>query len=223
MLTFIIGSAACATFKFPPELAVKEITSFARPDFPSFAGTGSFRVYGADRPFSGAILLALEKDRFRLEIISKTGAVILAAAGTPDRIIQIDPATGKRKVLNGDPVVISDGFTAPAIFLRSMVTGSAPKFDGVMSTSFGDGVRIVKVDSPRMDFFYTEKLNKIIHHPPGGPAVNLSLGAMIEGPLAPYVSSAEVSYRNLQIVVQWEEVSQGLNFPEGFFEFNEPI
>lgn len=208
---------------FSPDTALREISVFDKPDYPSFSGKGSFHVSGADRPFSGIILLALDKDRYRLEVISKTGAVVLAVAGGSEEAVRIDPATGEKSFHDKSLVFLTENLSIPASFLRSMITGSAPLFDGIKSTSIKNGSRIVKAINPRMDFYYTNRLEKIIYHPADGGLLRLALGPMKNGTLTPFVSSAEISYGKLTIAVRWEDEVQGRGFPDGFFKFDEPI
>lgn len=202
---------------------MREISAFDRPDYPTFSGTGSFQVSGTDKPFSGTILLAVDKQQYRLEVISKTGAVILAAAGGPEEAVRIDPDTGKKSFHDKSLVFLTESLAIPAAFLRSMITGAAPLFDGIKSTAINDQLHVVKAVNPRMDLYYTSRLEKIVYHPAYGGSLRLALGPMKNGPITPFVSSADVSYGKLTITVRWKEVVQGRGFPEGFFRFDEPI
>ncbi|HEB72252.1 MAG TPA: hypothetical protein ENI77_06480 [Nitrospirae bacterium] len=147
----------------------------------------------------------------------------MALAGGHGKTIRIDPATGKKSFHDESSIFLAENLAIPASFLRSMITGSAPTFDGIKSTSIKGRLHVVKTINPRMDFYYTNRLEKIIYHFANGGSAGLVLGPMADGPVAPFVSSARLSYGKLTIVVRWEKVIQGNGFEDGFFEFDEPV
>jgi len=147
----------------------------------------------------------------------------VAVAGGSGGSIRIDPATGKKSFHDKSLVFLTENLAIPASFLRSMITGSAPTFDGIKSTSIKGRLHVVKTINPRMDFYYTNRLEKIIYHLANGGSARLVLGPMADGPVAPFVSSARLSYGKLTIAIRWEKVIQGSGFENGFFEFDEPV
>ncbi|VAX16948.1 hypothetical protein MNBD_NITROSPINAE03-1906 [hydrothermal vent metagenome] len=147
----------------------------------------------------------------------------MAVAGGPGGTIRIDPATGKKSFRDESSIFLTENLSAPAFFLRSMITGSAPTFDGIKSTSIKGRLHVVKTINPRMDFYYTNRLEKIIYHPADGWPARLVLGPMADGPVTPFVAEAKLSYGKLTIAIRWEKVIQGSGFEDGFFEFDEPI
>jgi len=168
-------------------------------------------------------LLAIDQERYRLEIISKTGAVVVAVAGEPGGAIKIDPATGKKSFYKDNLVFLTENLSVPASFLRSMITGAAPPFEGIKSTSIVDGLQLVKTVNPRIDFYYSNRLKKLTYHLAHGGRFDLALGPMADGPVTPFVSSAKLSYGKLTITVRWEEVAQAIGFADRFFQFDEPL
>ena len=170
--------------------------------------------------FTGRLLLALDGDKFRIELMDKTGRVIQAVAGGQGQVIRINPQTGERSLHTGDTVPITSRITAPVSFMRTLVTGEAPKFSSIKSASAKNGYQIVKVDGPAMEITYSDRIEQILHHTKNGSSVALRAEPMVEGSLAPYSSGAEISSGAVTIKVKWQEVMQGMEFDKGFFEFD---
>ena len=216
-------TAACSTVRQSPRSVTDDLARFTAPDYPPVSGVGSVVATGRGKKISGTFLLALDGPRYRLELMSRTGVGALAVAGDGKRIIKINPATGQRSEKLSPAYVEMGGLMLPSAFLRSMVSGAAPTFDHVVSVkTHGEG-RVAKVAAPSMELYYSDRLNKIVYHGRDGNSAVMIPGKITSGPMAPYISSVTLLYGGARVAIEWIEIRQGVTFPEGFFEFNEPL
>ncbi|MGK7344699.1 MAG: hypothetical protein ACNS63_02685 [Candidatus Nitrospinota bacterium M3_3B_026] len=204
---------------------MRELAAFSKPSYPSFYGLARITGGRDFKTLEGRAVLALEDNRYRLEVINKAGLVSLAVAGWPGRMTRMDPASGHTEEITGSEagvLPIARG-RVPALVLRSIVTGAPPEFSGVVSAGGPPGARVVRTWGPRMRLVYSGGLEKVVLEDAGGGVV-IKLGPMAQGAAAPYVSYARIEAEGGGAVeVRWERVMQGIEFPEGFFRFAEPL
>jgi len=220
LLLFIPAVAACSTYAFPPSQAMDDLAAMRRPGYPSFKGTGSAELDQRGGKISGVIHLALEGEKFRMEISHVTGRTLLAAAGDGGRVIRLDPDTGQKEEFRGF-IPLAVGSQAPWGLIKTMVTGAPPEFGSIKSTRNEGGVKVVSASAPGIDLYYQDGRLAKVEGGSGPLAYALALGPFMDGPLAPYVASAELSPPGARMKVRWTEVEQGIKFPEGFFTFED--
>lgn len=199
------------------------MAGFEKPGYPTFAGIGAIRVTGSGAPFAGSIMLAIDGDRVRLEIIDKLGRPALALAGRPGAMKRLDPATGSVERVKKDGAALFGGISIPPGLLRVMVTGEAPRFSKITSTAASGEGRMARTDGPPMKIHYASSITRLELPGPAGAWMDIALGPMARGQAAPYVSYAKLSCRGVNISVEWKRVKQGLAFAEGFFSFTDSL
>lgn len=211
--------AGCSTFAFPPSRALDDLAAMRRAGYPSFKGLGRVEVDEKGRKFIGIIHLALDGERFRMEVSHPTGKTILAVAGEEGNILRLDPDTGAKTELNeGFPLAGNNG--APWALVGVMVTGSPPPVSKIKSIRVEDGVSIVAASEPSMTFHYRD--GRLLMLEGGSPlSYTFHPGPLTEGPLAPYLKWFQVTFRGSKTMVEWDEVEQGAGFPDGFFRFED--
>lgn len=215
---------ACASARISQDTTLRELAAFSKPSYPSFYGLA--RIAGG-RDFKtpeGMAILALKDGLYRLEIMNSAGLTSLAIAGRPGKMVRLDPVSGRKDEITGagaDALPLAGG-RVPARLLWSIVTGAPPEFSGVVSAGGPPGARVVKTRKPPMRLVYSGRLEKIALEEAGG--VVIKLGPMTQGVAAPYVSYARIEAEGAGAVeMRWERVMQGIEFPEGFFSFAEPV
>lgn len=221
-----LALASCSSFvKIPPDAALDDIRSFAVDYYPSFAGVGVIEITSGGEKHSGTILLALEGGNYRLEIIDPAGRTALALAGSERKMTRVDTSTGEKKVFTGNEASVAriNGVRVPVFALATLVTGSPPCFSRLVSASVHGSARRAIIKDPDMEITYSDRVERIAMKGEGGAGVTLMLGEMARGPLAPYVSTCVIKAGGIggRAVVKWESVRQGVEFPPGFFSFEE--
>ncbi|MDH5508817.1 MAG: hypothetical protein OEZ32_00510 [Nitrospinota bacterium] len=212
-----LGLFSCVTFAFPPQEATGDLGAMAKPGYPTFRGLGQLTMENLRGKFTGAILLALDGERFRVEISDKTGRTVRTWAWNGARLMRLNLSTGAKEWMD-------EGFMnkAPMSLARTMVTGAPPGYTKVISTKVSGGMKVAWVSGPGMGLSYqAERLVKV----EGGGAFSweMALGPFSDGPTAPYVESATLSAAGSRLFVQWIRVEQGVKFAPGFFMFEEDV
>ncbi|MDH5637041.1 MAG: hypothetical protein OEZ04_00950 [Nitrospinota bacterium] len=212
-----LGLFSCVTFEFPPHVATGDLASMARPGYPTFRGLGELTMESLRGKFTGAILLALDGEQFRVEISDRTGRTVRTWAWNGTRLMRLNLSTGAKEW-------VDEGFLnkAPMSLGRTMVTGAPPGYTMVTSTKVSGRMKVAWVAGPDMGLFYQDnRLAKV--EGVGALSWELVLGPFKKGPMAPYVESAALSAVGTSLSIRWIRVEQGVRFAPGFFMFEEDI
>jgi hypothetical protein len=186
--------------------------------------SGSVTVSGPGPGFSGSILLSMDGDWFRLEILDAVNRAALAVAGEPGKIIRVDPATGERSMTNATSIRAPElgGVTAPCGLLRTAVTGSLPHFGKVVSTRGFLGKSYVKTEGPPMELVFSGRLLEVRLLAEEDDTVRLRLGPAVSQAPVGMLEWAEISLgAGAVLKVRWKKVEAVKSFPPGFFTFKE--
>lgn len=219
---------SCSAKYLEPSVAEDDLYHLKTGGHPSFSGIGSISIKGSGQNYSGAISLAIEKEKYRLELVDKTGATTLAVAGEPGRMIRVNTRTGAKQIITGDKAAVLKlhRIRVPVSLLHFMVTGSPPDFSRVVTASAGAGFRKAKVDEPNMEIEYSSKVERItIASGSDGGKIIVTPGPRTPGPFALYVSSVNIIFDegSVEADIVWKKVRQNVKFPAGFFSFDEPL
>ena len=216
ILSIPLLAQGCVTFSFPSGQAQGDLEAMARPGYPAFRGLARFTMAGLRGNFSGGIMMAMEGEKFRLEITDATGRTVQATAWNGNRLYKLDLATGVKA-----PAQEGIFLDAPIPLARTMVTGAPPGYGSVTSTWKKGGLKVARVAPSGMELSYKE--GKLVKVEGGGlgEGWSLLLGPFKNGPMAPYVESATLSAVGASVSIQWVRVEQGMEFPPGYFLFEE--
>lgn len=174
---------------------------------------------------SGAVALAVEGAKFRLEATDPVGATRLAVASDGRRLIRIDPATGMREerpVGRFGTVPLGDGgIDLPTGLLQTAVTAALPP-TGPLTAAFPSGssacfstvepVVTFCVDDEQLDevWFLGDRDQRIVMRlgPESGDA-----------PLHRRWVKVTDRQEGIAVEIRWTKVTKGVDRPEGFFTF----
>lgn len=216
----VIFTASCAGVTRGPD--VESLVRDRGTDTP-FMAVGTALVSGAGAGFSGSILLSMEGDKFRLEVLDAVNRAALAVGGEPGRMIRVNPATGEKQVTNSTLIHAPElgNVTAPCGLLRTAALGSIPRFGGVVSTRRILGESRVTTENPSMEFVFSERLLEVRLRTEEGDTVTLRLGPAVKGGPA-RLEWSELSLGSGAVLkVRWKKVEPVQSFPPGFFTFDD--
>ncbi len=217
----IIFTVSCAGVVRGPD--IESLVRDRGPDTP-FMAVGTALVSGAGAGFSGSILLSMDGDKFRLEVLDAVNRAALAVAGEPGRMIRVNPATGEKQVTNSTSIRAPElgGVTAPCSLLRTAALGSIPRFGGVVSTRRILNKTYVTTDDPSMEFVFSEKLLEVRLRTEEDDMVTLRLGPTVNQEPVGRLEWSEISLGSGAVLkVRWKKVETVASFPPGFFTFDD--
>ena len=220
-ITFFATS--CAGVVRGPD--IESLIRNREPDAP-FMASGAVAVSGPGSGFSGSILLSMDGDKFRLEVLDAVNRAALAVAGEPGRIIRVDPVTGERRMDNSTSIRAPElgGVTAPCGLLRTAVTGSLPHFGKAVSTRGILDKSYVKAEDPSMELVFSGRLLEVRLRTEEGDMVTLRLGPSVSQAPVGRLEWAEISLGSGAVLkVRWKKVDAVKSFPPGFFTFEDAL
>ncbi len=222
---------SCSTFgSLNPSVAANDLARLKMKTHPTFSGLGSLKLKGITSSFTGLMALAIDREKYRIEIYDSVGRTIFAGGGGPEKMIRINPETGKRTEFIGKKaeVVEFEGFRIPIASLKSIVYGAPPGFGAVISSHKRNGKQIAKTTGPEMEIEYSshvEKIRLIAPDEEEDEEVIIIIGKLVPGPMAPYAQTSHMDFGGgaVSLDIKWKKVKQGVKFPQGFFSFDEAL
>jgi hypothetical protein len=223
MAAIIVFATSCAGVVRGPD--IESLIRDREQDSP-FMASGAVTVSGPVSGFSGSILLSMDGDKFRLEVLDAVNRAALAVAGEPGKIIRVDPATGERRMTNSTSIRAPElgGVAAPCGLLRTAVTGSIPHFGKAVSTRGSLGKSYVTTEEPSMELVFSGRLLEARLRAEEGDTVTLRLGPAVSQAPVGRLEWSEISLGSGAVLkVRWKKVEAVKSFPPGFFTFEETV
>ena len=188
--------------------------------------SGTVSVSGPGTGFSGSILLSMDGDKFRMEVLDAVNRATLAVAGEPGNLIRVNPTTGERSMSDSTSIRAPElgGVTAPCGLLRTAVTGALPYFGKVVSTRGILGKSYVKTEEPAMELVFSGRLLELRLQTEDDDIVTLRLGPIVSQKPVGRLEWAEISLGSGAVFrVRWKKVETVKSFPPGFFTFEDAV
>lgn len=224
ILLAIIFTASCAGVVRGPD--VESLIRDRGSDAP-FMASGAVTVSGPGTGFSGSILLSMDGDKFRLEVLDAVNRAVLAVAGEPGAMIRLNPITGERHVSDSTTIRAPElgGVVAPAGLLRTAALGSIPHFGKAVSNRNFLGKTYVKTDAPPMELVFSGSvLREVRLQAEEDDTVTLSLGPAAGRAPAGWLQWSQISLGSgSALKVKWKKVETVESFPPGFFAFEDAV
>jgi hypothetical protein len=192
-----------------------------------FMASGTVTVSGPGAGFSGSILLSMDGDKFRLEVLDAVNRAALAVAGESGAIIRIDPATGERRMTNSTSIRATElgGVVAPVGLLRTAALGSIPHFGKAVSTRGILGKTYVKTEDPSMELVFSGSLlSEVRLQTDEDDTVTLRLGPAVNHAPVGWLQWSQISLGSGAVLkVKWKKAETAQSFAPGFFTFEDTV
>ena len=224
LLLAIIFTASCAGVVRGPDI---ESLILNRGSDTPFMASGAITVSGPGSGFSGSILLSMDGDKFRLEVLDAVNRAVLAVAGKPGAMIRLNPTTGERRITDSTSIRAPElgGVVAPVGLLRTAALGSIPHFGKAVSNRSLFGKAYVKTEDPSMELVFSGNLLQAVSlRTQEDDAVTLSLGPVVKHAPVEWLQWSQISLGSGAVLkVNWKKVETVESFPPGFFTFDDAV
>lgn len=224
LLLATIFTASCAGVVRGPD--VESLIRDRGSDAP-FMASGAVTVSGPGTGFSGSILLSMDRDKFRLEVLDAVNRAVLAVAGEPGAMIRLNPTTGERLFSDSTTIRAPElgGVVAPVGLLRTAALGSIPHFGKAVSNRSILGKTYVKTEDPSMELVFSGSLLQEARlRTEEDDTVTLSLGPVVKHAPAGWLQWSQISLGSgSALKVKWKKVETVESFPPGFFTFEDTV
>jgi len=222
LVALFLLTYGCAAAPVAPEVARPAINERSAPP-PPLRAVGLVRLRGpaGELVGKGKALLALEGDRFRLQVVDPMGRSLAAVARRGKSFVSLDPRSGARTMLDADQfgrLTLGD-FSFPAAMIPALLTGAPPSFDRVVSARRSGAKVTVVTAAPPLTIVYAQQVLSITT----ANGEELAITAWRDQAGRPYVASATLSREGAfgSVRVEWEGVERVKPYPPGFFQFRD--
>jgi len=224
-LSIAAFACACATPRLPKESVMRLLDEYSAASQPSLACFGSVKIKGNGVNFNGSVILAIDGDQYRLEVVDGAGITAVAVAGGSGVMIRLDMNTGAKTILTGEAAktVHLDKVSAPVSLLKTLVTGAPPPSEKKGEIQPAGTVYKMATSNPSMELELDgERLTQLTLYGEDGNQITAKLGPMTGVGLERHVASARVEAGGGAVMeINWQKVTPKEKFPEGFFSFTE--
>ncbi len=221
----LLTLAGCITPLTPGALIGRLADATTLRPYP-FIALGSVTYTTPANGGTGNVALAVDGEKFRLEVTDPVGATRLAVAGDRHHLIRLDPTSGKRSEtelgVEGVVPLGEGGMALPTGLLQTAVTAALPP-TGPMTAAFPHGSLACYASmSPTLTFCVGDRLEEVWFPGDREQRIVMTLGPEVdEAPLRRRWVKITDRQQGISVEIRWGAVTLGVDRPAGFFTFTE--